>query len=151
MKALAALCVALFLVAPAAGATAGNEPRTAEAVIAADDAWMEAELRGDGEYLSELLLDGYVSVGSSGKVSTKEKIVSGATKRGRSEEFARQVRAWRAAHPTRAEVALFGDTAVLTWNSTDPGSATPVSSSDVFVYRDGRWRAIYSQHSAASD
>jgi hypothetical protein len=112
---------------------------------------MDAELRGDGKFLSELLLDGYVSVGSSGKIITKEQIVASATKRGKSEQFAKQVAEWRAAHPSKKSVTIFGDTAILTGNSADPASTTPVHSCDIFVYRDGHWRAIYSQHTTSSD
>lgn len=151
MKIVAALSVLLLVLPVIAGAAAVPAPRTAEAVKAADDSWMEAEIRGDGAFLSDLLLDGYVSVDPAGKVTTKQQIVAGATKRGRSETFAREVERWRAAHPSEAAVTMFGDTAVLTWNSANPGSATPVHSSDVFVYRDGRWRAIYSQHSTSSN
>lgn len=127
-----------------------QETHTEAAVIAADDAWMDAEIRGDAEFLNKLLLDNYVSVGTSGKVSTKSKIVDGARKRGQSDDFAKEVAAWKAHHPSQAKVQIFGDTAVLTWVLTNPALAGPVSSSDIFVYRSGHWRAIYSQHSTAA-
>jgi len=151
MKLLAALSAVVLVFPVVAIAATAPAPRTAEAVKAADDSWMEAEIRGDGAFLSELLLEGYVSVDPAGRITTKQQIVAGANQRGKSEAFAREVAQWRAAHPSEAAVALFGDTAVLTWNSANPGNATPVHSSDVFVYRDGRWRAVYSQHTTSSN
>ena len=126
------------------------EPRTAGAVRAADDAWGMAEVRGDASFVDELLLPEYRSVGPAGAVTTKATIVDHARTRGPSADMAANVAAWRAAHPTRADVVIVGDTAVLTWVLIRPGAGEPVSSCDIFVYRDGRWRALYSQHSVAS-
>jgi hypothetical protein len=151
MKFIAISGIALLLSSQALASQQKNEPKTAEAVISADDGWMDAEIRGDGKYLSKLLLDGYVSIGSAGKITTKEQIISTAVKRGKSEQFANEVSNWKSTHPSRASVTLFGDTAILTWNSIDPNSTTPVHSSDVFVYRSGHWLAIYSQHTSSSN
>jgi len=126
-------------------------PHTAEAVIAADEHWGQAEADGDSQYVENLLLDGYRSIGSGGKVTTKAQIVKGAKERGKSAEYAKMVTDWKAKHPSEASVAIFGDTAVLTWTPTNAGSSPPVNSSDIFVYRDGAWHAIYSQHSTAPD
>jgi hypothetical protein len=151
MKFIAISGIALLLSSQAVASQSKNEPQTAEAVMSADDGWMDAEIRGDGKYLSNLLLDGYVSIGSTGKITTKEQIISSAVKRGKSEQFAKDVSNWKSAHPSKASVAIFGDTAILTWNSNDPNSKTPVHSSDVFVYRNGHWLAIYSQHTSSSN
>lgn len=124
--------------------------QTADAVVALDKAWLDAEVRGDGDFLDHLLLDGYVSVGTDGTVTPKARLVDGARKRGASAERAALVKQWQAAHPTRGDVAMFGDTAILSWVSTSPATAEHVSSVDIFVYRGGEWRAIYSQHSSAA-
>lgn len=124
-------------------------PHTKEAVIAADESWGQAEQDGDSQFVEQLLLDGYKSVGSTGKITTKAKIVSGTKKRGKSAAYAKMVADWKSQHPSEASVAIFGDTAVLTWVSAHAGSAALVNSSDIFVYRDGKWRAVYSQHSTA--
>ncbi|CAM3253127.1 Nuclear transport factor 2 family protein [Sphingomonas antarctica] len=145
--ALTSLILAVTTAAPAKPAV---EPKTAAAVQAADDAWGAAEANGDAAFVDGLLLPGYVSVGPTGKVTTKAAIVAGARKRGRSAAFAAEVAAWKAEHPSRAEVSLFGDTAVLTWVLTKPDLREPISSSDVFVYRQGRWLAVYSQHTSVS-
>jgi hypothetical protein len=126
-------------------------PHTKEAVIAADESWQQAEEDGDSQFIEQLLLDGYRSVGSGGKTTTKSQIVEGAKKRGKSAEFAKMVADWKAKHPSAAEVTIFGDTAVLTWVPTDAGPNPPVNSCDIFVYRDGAWHAIYSQHSTAPE
>lgn len=40
-----------------------------------------------------------------------------------------------------------GDTANLGFVSTSPATNGKLYSSDAFVYMDGRWHALYSQHS----
>ena len=142
--------VVLAFASCAIAADSAIQAKSTAAVIAADDAWGAAETDGDYAFVDRLLLPGYESIGASGTVTTKETIVAGARARGRSPERAAQVAAWKAAHPTRPEVAIFGDTAVLTWVSAAPDSAGRVLSSDIFTYRDGHWRAVYSQHSSAS-
>jgi hypothetical protein len=127
------------------------QPKTAEAVLAADDAWLKAELAGDTKFLDQLLLPEYRSVGAGGKVADKSKIIAHAQKAGGTPELAAQVASWKAAHPIRGEVSIFGDTAVLRWVLIKPENGDPVSSSDIFVYRDGQWRAIYSQHTSAEN
>lgn len=143
-------CVLIVLSGAAAAADTKPEPKTAAAVKAADDAWGEAEANGDYAFVERLLLPGYQSIGASGKATSREKIVAGARERGRSAERLAQIAEWKAAHPTRPEITIFGDTAVLTWVSAAPEKAGAVSSSDIFVYRKGHWHAIYSQHSTAS-
>ena len=120
-------------------------------VRATDDAWGAAEVRGDANFLDRLLLPEYQSVGSDGKVTTKASIVAHARSRGPSSELAAQVSAWKASHPTHSEVLITGDTAVLTWASSKPGSTGAITSSDVFVHRADGWKALYSRHTAASN
>jgi hypothetical protein len=133
-------------VAAAAGAP---EMKTAEAVKAADAAWLQAELDGDYQFLDSFLLDGYRSIDASGAVFSKAALIASRRNRGKSAAFAQAVQDWKAAHPNHAEVALYDNTAVLTWVSDEVKSTTPVYSCDIFVYRDGHWHAIYSQHSNA--
>lgn len=126
-----------------------SEQRTTEAFLAADEAWGNAETHGNAGYIDWLLLDGYASIGADGRITTKQQIVEGARKHGNSQELAKEVADWKAAHPSRADVKLFGDTGMLTWVATDVDTAQPVNSSDIFVYRDGHWHGVYSQHSTA--
>lgn len=125
------------------------DARTPDAVKAVDDAWGKAEERGNVAYVDWLLLPGYRSVGRAGEITTRDAILSHTRLNAGSSERAAKIEAWMAAHPIRSEVSIFGDTAVLTWVSMKPGAPLPVSSVDVFVYRDGHWRAVYSQHTDA--
>jgi hypothetical protein len=152
MKTLRAVLLGVCVVA--AGCTVAvaaetPEMKTAEAVKAADAAWLQAELDGDYQFLESFLLDGYRSIDASGAVFSKTALIASRRNRGKSEAFAKAVRDWKAAHPNHAEVAIYDNTAVLTWVSDDVKSTTPVYSCDIFVYRGGHWRAIYSQHSNA--
>jgi hypothetical protein len=125
-----------------------TEPRTVAAVIAADKAWGDAEKRGDADYVDKLLLPGYRSVGTDGKIATKAMIVDHARVRGASSAYAKEVDAWKAAHPEHPDVVIADNMAVLTWVA-EQAPAGRVVSCDIFVYRDGRWHGIYSQHTTA--
>ncbi|MBA3895596.1 MAG: nuclear transport factor 2 family protein [Sphingomonadaceae bacterium] len=137
-----------FLAGAISNAAFAAEPRTAAAVVAADDAWGSAEVMGDAAFVDALLMPEYRSVGADGHVTDKATIVAHTRSHAKSPEFAAKVVAWKDAHPERADVTLFGDTAIVRWISTKPGGGDPVASCDVFVYRGGRWRAIYSQHTS---
>jgi hypothetical protein len=152
MKTLRAALLGVCVVATGcnlAVAAGTPEMKTAQAVEAADAAWLQAELDGDTQFLESFLLDGYRSIDASGAVFSKTELIASRRNRGKSAAFARAVREWKAAHPNHAEVSLYDNTAVLTWVSDDVKSATPVYSCDIFVYRAGHWHAIYSQHSSA--
>ena len=125
------------------------EPRTQAAVVAADRAWSAAETGGQIAFLEWLMEPGYRSVDAAGKVTDKAAIL-GSARAHAGPERAAKVAAWRAAHPVTPEVQIVGDTAVLTWVSTKIPGPEPVSSCDIFVYRDGHWHPVYSQHSDAS-
>ena len=148
-----------ILICSSAGAIAAETPgkfangpadaRTPEAVKAADEAWLNAEISGDYQFLEWFLLDGYESIDSTGSIFSRAALIENRRKRGRSEEFAKRVREWREQHPNHAEVKIYKDTAVLTWVTDDPNSKTPIYSCDIFVYQNSHWHAIYSQHSTA--
>jgi hypothetical protein len=144
-----AVAAAILSATGAADARYATDPRTAAAVLAADDAWGQAEERGDVAFVDALLLADYRSIGHDGKVRNKSDILTSTRKKGGTPQRAAEVAAWRAQHPTRGLVTLFGDTAVLSWVSTSSANPGAVASSDIFVYRNGRWHAVYSQHSDA--
>lgn len=140
-----------FGVLLAANAHAAPDPRTAAGVIAADGAWAAAEVDGDVAAIEALLLPGYRSIGADGRTTSRDAIVASVRRRGgHSEKLAREVAEWKAWHPSHAEVIFYGDTAVLTWVLDASGGGSRVSSCDIFRYDRGRWRAMYSQHSGAS-
>ncbi len=62
--------------------------------------------------------------------------------------MARFVAAYMKAHPFGTDVTIQGGTGVVTFYSLRLGRQKGITSSDIFTYRDGRWRALYSQHTA---
>ena len=125
------------------------EPHTEAAVIAADDNWGKAEQTGNSGFVEGLLLPEYRSISSDGSVHDKAAILASVKKRAGTPGNSASVEQWKAAHPSRTSTVITGDTAILTFTLNRPGSPAAVLSSDVFVYREGRWRALYSQHSEA--
>jgi hypothetical protein len=152
MTALSRLVCTILVTASAAPTIAHAspaEPRTAAAVVAADAAWGRAEAKGDADFVDRLLAPEYRSVNPAGKATSKADILARTRSAGGTPAQTAEMAVWRKDHPTRADVALFGDTAVLAWVSTGTSDAGKIRSCDIFVYRDGAWHAIYSQHSDA--
>ena len=94
-----------ILICGGAGAIAAEPPvelansradaRTPEAVKAADAAWLDAEIKGDYKFLEWFLLDGYESIDATGSIFSRAALIESRRRRGRSDEFAKQVRDWR--------------------------------------------------------
>jgi len=145
---IAALALTVGRAGGAFAMPGGDKPdaKTPAAVLAADDAWGDAEIDGDAAFVARLLLSGYRSIGADGKTTSRDAIIASARQHAGSPEYKAKVAAWRAHHPSHGEVALFGDTAILTWISDAPESRGKVQSCDIFAYRAGHWRAVYSQH-----
>lgn len=142
---------AVIAATSAARASGVDESAHSEAaVIAVDQHWLEAELGGDTAWLDDLLLPGYRSVGADGAVHPKAAIMAHAAKNRGSDTERRKVEAWLKAHPSGKSVVIRGDTAILSFYDPARGAANDVRSSDVFVYVDGHWHALYSQHSAVA-
>lgn len=142
---------AMIASSPAAIAAGVDETTRSEAaVIAVDQHWLEAELGGDTAYLDDLLLPEYRSVGVDGVAHPKAAIMAHAAKNRGSDEERNKVEAWLKTHPSGKSVVIHGDTAILSFYDPALGVAKGVRSSDIFVYVDGHWHALYSQHSAAA-
>jgi hypothetical protein len=143
-----------FLIPTMAGASHRSDTvglrsaRSEAAVRASDDAWSEAEQRGDVQFVDRLLLPDYRSVGPDGTVHTKADILGNTRRNGGSDQARKRVADWKARHPTNTSVKIEGDTAILTFVSAT-NTEKRVSSCDVFVLTNGRWRALYSQHTTA--
>ena len=144
-------CFAMLVLATSAVSAAGigETGKTEAAVIAVDQHWLEAELGGDTAWLDALLLPEYRSVGADGVVHPKAAIIAHAAKNRGNDAERRKVEAWLKTHPSGKAVVIRGDTAILTFYDPALGAIHCVRSSDIFVYVDGRWHALYSQHSAA--
>jgi hypothetical protein len=125
------------------------EPHTATAVIAADEGWSKAEETGDTEYVDALLLPEYRSISSIGSTYGKSAILAHTARDKNNGEGALKAEQWRAAHPYRTSVEINGEVAILSFALNKGVDPEPVMSCDIFVYRDGRWRALYSQHTEA--
>jgi len=147
--AIASLCVALVTsfgapaTARAANTPADEAARTDSAVIAVDDHWLEAEVSGDTAWLDAMLMPDYRSISPEGKVLDKPRLLANAVKNRGSDTMRRKVDAWIKTHPTRKAVVMHGDVAILSFSDPQTGR---VRSSDIFVYKDGGWHALYSQH-----
>lgn len=150
-------CVAMLVLGSEAMIAASSAVRAASidetarseaAVIAVDQHWLEAEVGGDTAYLDDLLLPEYRSVGAYGVAHPKADIVAHAAKNRGSDEERNKVEAWLKTHPSGKSVVIHGDTAILSFYDPVLGAAKGVRSSDIFVYVDGHWHALYSQHSA---
>lgn len=151
-------CVAVLVLGAEAAVAATSAARAAAidesarseaAVIAVDQHWLQAELGGDTAWLDAMLLPEYRSVGADGAVHPKAAIMAHAAKNRGSDTERRQVEAWLKTHPSGKTVVIHGDTAILSFYDPARGAASDVRSSDIFVYVDGRWHALYSQHSGA--
>ena len=130
-------------------APATRQPKTAAAVIAADEGWLKAEETGDTAYVDNLLLPEYRSVNADGSVHDKAAILASAHKNVGSTARTLADEKWLAAHPMGTAVLIQGDTAIVTFYLKPLGPEKGIMSSDIFVYRDGQWHAIYSQHTDA--
>lgn len=144
---LAAATVVAHAAVAAHGGTVDETARTAAAVMAVDQHWLEAETSGDTAWLEQMLLPEYRSVNNKGVAAAKADIVAHAAKNRGSDKEKKMVEAWLAAHPSKQSVVLRGDTAILTFYDPKLGPQKGVRSSDIFVYEGGRWHALYSQHS----
>ena len=140
-----ALCLPLSALA----ASVKPEPKTAAAVIAADDGWEKAEETGGVAYVDNLLLPDYRSVSANGSVHDKAAILADTKNNVGSPDHAAKVAKWRADHPMGTLALIQGDTAIVTFYLKPLGPQKGIMSSDIFVYRDGEWHAIYSQHTDA--
>jgi len=116
---------------------------TARAAISPDQAgvrdaenrWSEAFVTGNAAALDDLLDSDYVSVGSSGQPRLKNEIVQLAVKYAKAHpgQHANPL-------PPTSTIRVIGDAAVVQHHNPDENSV------DVFYFREGHWRAWYSQH-----
>ena len=152
LSSIGVLSIAAALMLPftaVAAASTKPEPKTAAAVIAADNGWEKAEETGDVAYVDNLLLPDYRSVNADGSVHDKAATLTNTKKNVGSPEHAAKVAQWVAAHPMETAALIQGDTAIVTFYLKPLGPQKGIMSSDIFVYRDGQWHAIYSQHTTA--
>lgn len=129
--------------APDTDAYVDETAPTSRAVIAVDDHWSRAELRGDTAWLRSLLLPSYRSIRADGSAWNKGMLLAHAAKnRGHGPERLKAFDAWLKTHPMNESVIIHGDVAMLSFS--DP-KTDDVRLSNVFVHEKGQWHALYSQ------
>ncbi|MDQ6931398.1 MAG: nuclear transport factor 2 family protein [Candidatus Eremiobacteraeota bacterium] len=146
---LSMLCTILFgsFATPATAANGVDETqKSAAAVSAVDDHWTRAEVHGDVAWLDGMLLPQYRSIGANGVASPKSKILASAKKNATSDKMARLVAKYMKEHPSGRNITIEGDTAIVNFYAPKIGAQRGVMSCDVFIYKSGRWHALYSQH-----
>lgn len=116
---------------------------TSQAVIAVDDHWSLAELRGNTAWLNSLLLPSYRSIRADGSVLDKKTLLAHASQnRGHGPEKLKGFDVWLKTHPMNESVIIHGHVSILSFSDPKTGR---VRLSNVFVYEKGRWHALYSQ------
>jgi len=142
------VAVSIFALPQSFHAQSVAESRTPASVISADKAWGLAEEKGDAAFVDALLLPEYRSISPDGSVHDKAAIL--ANTREATPQRASKIEKYLSEHPTDMAVSINGDIAVLIFTAKGDGRKR-VLSCDIFVYRDGRWRALYSQHTTAEN
>jgi hypothetical protein len=134
---------------PSMADSAAETQRSEAGVQATDEHWSLAELAGDTAWIDQMLLPDYRSVDDDGTVNSKAKILEGAARRSGTDlaTAKSKLAAYRKDHPYGTSVALHDNTAVVTFYDLALGPHKGVKSADIFVYSDGHWHAVYSQHS----
>jgi len=132
--------IAAVALALAALAAAGppHQPRTKAGVIAAERAWVAALRRRDAATLDRLLAADFVDTTWKGERRAKPQVLAALSSRG--------------SQPIELgdlTVSLHGDTAVArglnTVRAPDGTARARIRFTDVFLYRDGAWRAVAAQ------
>ncbi|HXM06241.1 MAG TPA: nuclear transport factor 2 family protein [Candidatus Acidoferrum sp.] len=145
------LLCALFTAAASCAQTgsmlpAAEAPKTVAALTAVEQHWTQAEVHGDVAYVAALLAPKYVSVNADGIAHPRSAILASTVKNGQSDKMARFAATYMKLHPFGTSVRIQGDTGIVTFYSLKAGLQNGVLSSDIFTYLDGRWHAVYSQH-----
>ena len=131
-------------------AAADETQRSEAGVMAVDRHWSIAELSGDTAWLDQMLLPEYRSVGNRGNAHSKQAILAeAATRKGTDVAKAQlEFTTYQKEHPYGSAVAIHGNTAIVSFYDPALGPQEGVKSSDIFVYVDGHWHAMYSQHTS---
>ena len=149
---LALAAVAAITAGAASAASPSAEPRTEAAVRDASDDWLAAAKRGDVAELDRRVMPEYRDIEPNGRIHFRpEQMARVAALKNPSTVPLKELAAeFRKAHPAIEKVVISGDTALLSYHAADPQASDDVLSMDVFVYNEGRWRALASIHLAHS-
>ena len=115
-----------------------HTPRTAAGVLAAEHAWVGAIEQRDAAALDCLLGEGFTDINWQGELITRQAMLDG---------FAAKPKVTLTLDQLTTDVS--GDMAVVRGRNRQAGPggkpAGAVRFTDVFVYRDGAWRALRAQ------
>lgn len=115
-----------------------RQPHSAAGVIAAENAWVKALTTRDGKALSCILAPGFMDMAWNGELHSRGEVLAGLAKRPSN-----------AIKLSNLKVELSGDRAVArgvnTATKPDGSLIGRVKFEDMFVYRDGMWRALTAQ------
>jgi hypothetical protein len=129
-------------------ASTDETQRTEAGVMAVDNHWSIAELSGDTGWLEQMLLPEYRSVNNDGTAHSKDAIIAGAAKRKGTDLAKAQLTfaTYQKEHPYSSAVLMHDNTAIVSFYDPTLGPQKGIKGSDIFVYLDGHWHALYSQH-----
>jgi len=133
----------LVLVTAAASMVLAADPKTADAVKAADKAWAVASVKADAAALKRLYAADVQYIHSNAEIDTRDSFIANLTN---------GVRAYQRLDHEAMDVRLYGDTAVLTATAqvvtAAKGVAAPVAHLrfiHVWVYQGGAWKMVAHQ------
>lgn len=127
------LPLAAIALATAASSTLRG-PSSEDAIRTVERQWTDAEYHADTATLKKLLLPEYRTVSSRG-VHDRDQLIAGVLKRGGN-----TVEPPYSTWPT-PKIEIHGATALATFAVGDSSYSV-----DVFVFENGGWHAMYSQH-----
>ena len=118
---------------PATAATPSAEATLRDA----ENQWSQAFLSGDAQVLGDLLDPAYVSVSAAGAPRTRDEVIALARKYAAQHpgESAKPL-------PPTSTIQVKGELGIVRHHGPNDVSV------DVFYRADGRWHALYSQHTA---
>lgn len=111
-------------------------------LTSAEHAWVNAAIAGDADKVAAALDDGWVGIGPDGQKQTKAEYIADV-KSGKS-----KLEKYDMGHLT---VRTYGSVAIVTGSDTEKSSYAGRDTSgkfawtDVFVKRDGKWKAVSSE------
>jgi ketosteroid isomerase-like protein len=136
-------CLMLLAASTAFSADARTGKNSAEqALIQLENDWSQADLDRDPAALNRILAEDWIGIDFEGRVQNKQQALQGI----RSGSGSLESTVLR-----NMKVRVYGNTAVVTGTDTEKGEYHGKDSSgryvwtDVFVRRNGRWRAVSSQ------
>ncbi|WP_158628839.1 nuclear transport factor 2 family protein [Dyella choica] len=142
-------CSSLSVHGQDAGTVGTDETQhTAAAILAVDQHWSIAEMTGDSAWLADMLMPDYRTVNTDGSAHDKQALLSGMAKHKlvTRAEAELKLAAYEKDHHIGSTVTIHGDMAIVSFYDTSLGPQKGTTSADVFLYQDGHWHALYSQH-----